>query len=285
MVKYSRKALQSFQVKALLLRYQLAFINFAKCTAKTVLYFTLFTISLMSCNETKKNTPTDKIISIYQEFVDELSSIRTVEKFKETKQKTDDKIYQTLVDNQNYKFSEEEKERLNKKQDEVNELSQNKYAELAYGETTHWMYSQSKDDLTGKVTAYNATVASLNEVSINDNSTTRLAICLKYSSLFNSTPSSAFMICFYDNDNEMAHFADFQGGGIRVIFDNGEVDNTWALMDNHSKNALTSYFDKAKIAQFINKLKQSKKCRIQVNIQNLGLKTFDFDVSGLKWDY
>ena len=33
------------------------------------------------------------------------------------------------------------------------------------------------------------------------------------------------------------------------------------------------------------KLKSSKTVRIQVNLEDVGMKTFDFNVSGLKWDY
>ena len=249
---------------------------------KMVFYVMLIGVSLVSC---KKTTPTEKILSMYQETFEKLPTIQSVEDFNKLVQESNERLAEIKKDDKDYKFSEQEIQQINEKYEEFNRRLDKRYAELAYGETIHWMYTKDTDDLTGATTAYNATIASLNEIPVRGSKTTRLAIRLSYSTAFTSTPRNSFMIVFYDNKG-MAHFADFQGRGMRVIFDDGDVDNTWTSMDYGShEDALVSYWNETKVSQFINKLRQSKKCRIQVNIQDIGLKTFDFDVSGLEWTH
>ena len=37
--------------------------------------------------------------------------------------------------------------------------------------------------------------------------------------------------------------------------------------------------------KIINKLKKAKTCKIQVNVRDIGMKTFEFNSEGLNWDY
>lgn len=40
-----------------------------------------------------------------------------------------------------------------------------------------------------------------------------------------------------------------------------------------------------KVSSFIEAVKQSKKAKIQVNLENSGKTTFEFDIAGLDWDF
>ena len=41
----------------------------------------------------------------------------------------------------------------------------------------------------------------------------------------------------------------------------------------------------SKVKPFLAKLRSSKTCRIQVNLEHVGMTTFDFNIGGLKWDF
>ena len=40
-----------------------------------------------------------------------------------------------------------------------------------------------------------------------------------------------------------------------------------------------------KVAPFVKEIKSSKQVRIQVNLEHVGRKTFEFNVEGLLWDF
>jgi len=41
----------------------------------------------------------------------------------------------------------------------------------------------------------------------------------------------------------------------------------------------------SRVKPFLAKLRSSKTCRIQVNLENVGMTTFDFNIEGLNWDF
>jgi hypothetical protein len=47
----------------------------------------------------------------------------------------------------------------------------------------------------------------------------------------------------------------------------------------------SSYSGPEKVKAFINKLKASKQCKIQVRLNEVGNTTFTFNTAGLKWDF
>lgn len=85
------------------------------------------------------------------------------------------------------------------------------------------------------------------------------------------------------SDDHLCRLSDFKGSGVLVRFDGGEVDNTWSLifMSNDRKGLIIDH----KEMEFIQKLKKSKNVKIQVNLENVGRNTFEFNTAGLKWDY
>ena len=154
-------------------------------------------------------------------------------------------------------------------------------------EGTTWFYDKRVDDLTNEVTSINANIISTNRVRIDSyGNTARMALTLTYSYFTNysNNPSTSVMFSFVD-DNKLCRLSDFQGSGILAVFDNGDVDDRWALIDMSKKrDALYMYYP-SKVAPFVRKLKESKHARIQVNLEGVGKNTFDFNIAGLKWDF
>ncbi len=177
-----------------------------------------------------------------------------------------------------------EQQRLEQERAEQERLEREK-AEQQRLEGTTWSYSQKEDDLTHEVVSINAIVMSTNRVQIDSyGNTARMAICLKYSSDFLSSPSTSVMLTFVE-DNELGRFSDFKGSGFLAVFDNGEVDARWSLIDmTDSRQALMMYMP-SDVTPFVNKLKASKQARIQVNLEGVGKNTFDFNIAGLKWNF
>lgn len=147
-----------------------------------------------------------------------------------------------------------------------------------------WFYDKNVDDLTGNVTAVNGYLVSKNSVEYDSGKTTKLMIALRYGKL-SASVQNAVLISFVDDDYKSCRFADFQGKGLLAVFDDGEVDDSWRNLSlGSSSDGLTiSWEDEANA--FIKKLKRSKTCKIQVNIEGAGKKTFEFNCQGLQWDF
>lgn len=166
-----------------------------------------------------------------------------------------------------------------------NETSENSSSSGDVMEHTTWDYFRTEDDLTHDVTGYTAYVVSTNRVRIDsDGNTARMSLSLLFSTQFSSTPSTSVMFSFTE-DNKLCRLSDFQGSGILAVFDNGEVDDRWSLINMGSKRNSLFMFYPSQVDPFVEKLKASKQVRIQVNLANVGSKTFDFNVEGLKWDW
>ena len=166
-----------------------------------------------------------------------------------------------------------------------NGTSENSSSSADIMEHTTWDYFRTEDDLTHDVTGYTAYIVSTNRARIDsDGNTARMTMSLGYSTMFSSTPSTSVMFAFTE-DNKMCRLSDFQGSGILAVFDNGEVDDRWGLINmGNKRNSLFMYLP-SKVDPFVEKLKSSKQVRIQVNLENVGKTTFDFNVEDLHWDW
>lgn len=165
------------------------------------------------------------------------------------------------------------------------EMAEQEMAEQQRLEGTTWYYYQKEDDLTHEVTSINAIIISTNRVQFDSHgNTARMCLSLKYSSDGLSSLSTSVMLTFVE-DNELCRFSDFKGSGFLAVFDNGEVDDRWSLIGMiDSRKAL--FMDMpSDVTPFVNKLKTSKNVRIQVNLEDVGKKTFDFNIAGLKWNF
>lgn len=152
-------------------------------------------------------------------------------------------------------------------------------------EHTTWDYFRTEDDLTHNVTGYTAYIVSSNRGRIDsDGNTARMTMSLCYSTLYTSTPATSVMFAFTD-DNKMTMLSDFQGSGILAVFDNGEVDDRWGYINMGDKRNTLFMYQPSEVDPFVEKLKSSKQVRIQVNLENVGKTTFDFNVEGLEWDW
>ena len=149
-----------------------------------------------------------------------------------------------------------------------------------------WQYSKDVDDLTGNVTSLNATLYSDNKIVYDSyGNSTNAAIYLSYNGKRNQA-----LIILGGKEFE-AKISEFQGSGFMAVFDDGEVDDTWSyVFMSESRKALTlvspgNLNDYTLSEMFINKLKQSNTCKIQLNLEEVGRKTFIFKTKGLKWDF
>jgi len=103
--------------------------------------------------------------------------------------------------------------------------------------------------------------------------------------LYLSTPSTSVLLSFDDGKTDMCRYAEDFSSGSRVVFDNGDVDDRWTLINNTPKRDAIFMFMPSKVKPFLAKLRSSKTCRIQVNLEHVGMTTFDFNIGGLKWDF
>ena len=102
-------------------------------------------------------------------------------------------------------------------------------------EGTTWFYDKRVDDLTNEVTSLNAYIISTNRVRIDSyGNTARMSITLTYSTSFSNNPSTFVMISFVDDD-KLCRLSDFQGSGLLAVFDNGDIDDRWTLIDMSKK--------------------------------------------------
>ncbi|MDO4994389.1 MAG: hypothetical protein Q4E32_05240 [Bacteroidales bacterium] len=147
---------------------------------------------------------------------------------------------------------------------------------------TTWNYYTSENDLTHDVTSITAYIKSTNSHEYDKyGNTARLTLSIQYPGPLNGS----MVLLTFEDEKGWCKFSDFQGSGFFAVFDNGDVDTTWKLVDmGRDRKSLYIYYDN-KVQPFMQKLKSSKTVRIQVNLEDVGMKTFDFNVSGLKWDY
>lgn len=145
-----------------------------------------------------------------------------------------------------------------------------------------WVYSQDVDDLTGAVTSVNANLYSDNKVVYDqyDNLAVQAAICISA-----ERDKTYVLIALLNGKDGHARFADIQSSGFLAVFDDGEVDDTWSLVSSYENKTYLAINTRNKVDLFIQKLKQSKTCKIQLNLDVVGPKTFIFNTEGLKWDY
>lgn len=151
---------------------------------------------------------------------------------------------------------------------------------------TKWFYSKTEDDLTHDITSITATILSTNECRYDSyGHTARMVMTLTYSTMYLSTPSTAVLLSFDDGKTDMCKYAEDFSSGFRVVFDNGNVDDRWTLIDNTPKRNVIFMYMPSKVKPFLAMLRSSKTCRIQVNLEHVGMTTFDFNIEGLKWDF
>lgn len=152
--------------------------------------------------------------------------------------------------------------------------------------TITWSYTTDVDDLTGKTKGFNAHITSTNSATSKYGESDRLVIQLSYNSITRK-PSNMFGIAFEKGN---CYFANSNSQGFYAVFDNGEVNDTWTLCNGGNNKSIVMISDgfsasENKINSFINKLKNAKTCKIQVNIDGVGMKTFNFNCEGLDWNY
>ena len=147
-----------------------------------------------------------------------------------------------------------------------------------------WFYNKSVDDLTGNVTAINGYLVSKNAVEYDSGKTARLVITLIYGNFAGSVKNTV-LISFGEDDYKLCRFADFQGMGLLAVFDDGEVDDSWRNLSMGSTSSSLVMNSNGHADNFIKKIKRSKTCKIQVNIEGVGMKTFEFNSQGLQWDF
>lgn len=147
-----------------------------------------------------------------------------------------------------------------------------------------WNYSKDVDDLSGEVKGIRAYLVSENEIEYETGKTTLLAIGVNYSSI-TGILRNMVTITFVGDDYEDCQLSDFQGSGFLATFDDGPIDDTWKLVSMNSDRTSLSFHLSDEVDSFLSKLKQSRTCKIQVNLEHVGKKTFVFHCEGFKWDY
>ena len=165
-------------------------------------------------------------------------------------------------------------------------MSEEEQEQAVIDSMTKWFYSKTEDDLTHDITSITASILSTNECRYDSyGHTARMVMTLTYSTMYLSTPSTAVLLTFDDGKTDMCRYAKDFSSGFRVVFDNGDVDDRWTLIDNTSKRNVIFMYMPSKVKPFLAKLRSSKTCRIQVNLEHVGMTTFDFNIGGLKWDF
>lgn len=147
-----------------------------------------------------------------------------------------------------------------------------------------WTYKKNVDDLTGNVTGYQAELVSNNTQPTRFSDGSHLAILVERKTHIDGNPANYIYMFLEDGS-----FSDYQGKGFLATFDGSEIDESWNFLKFSSSKGLIIAPEGASASnplgdKFINKLKNSKTCRIQVNIDGIGMKTFDFNCAGLNWN-
>lgn len=169
---------------------------------------------------------------------------------------------------------------------QTEEVTQNNNVEKKEAEQSPntWNYSKDVDDLSGEVKGIRAYLVSENEIEYETGKTTLLAIGVNYSSI-TGILRNMVTITFVGDDYEDCQLSDFQGSGFLATFDDGPIDDTWKLVTMNSDRTSLSFHLSDEVDSFLSKLKQSRTCKIQVNLEHVGKKTFVFHCEGFKWDY
>ncbi len=167
-------------------------------------------------------------------------------------------------------------------------LNENTEATIEESETEQspntWNYSKDVDDLSGNVTAVNADIDSENVIEYESGKTVRLFISITYGSISRRIQNYV-TIGLIEDKYDICRISDFQGSGFLATFDDGPIDDTWSLVFlGPTRKALTIH-ELDQVADFISKIKQSKKCKIQVNLESIGNRTFEFNTKGLEWNW
>ena len=147
-----------------------------------------------------------------------------------------------------------------------------------------WNYSEHVDDLSGEVTGISAYLVSENEIEYETGKTVLLAISVNYSSM-TGILRNMVNITFVGDEYEDCQLSDFQGSGFLATFDDGPIDDTWKLVSMADDRRALFFHLSDEVDSFLSKLKQSRTCKIQVNLEHVGKKTFVFHCEGFKWDY
>lgn len=181
--------------------------------------------------------------------------------------------------------STQKEEAINNENDsEVAETLQEDSAETISGPVSKWTYEPRINDLTDEVVGLTAFLMSDNDVEYTNGYTTKLGIGLIYNSEEMDMLQKEVVIGFVDDKLGTCQFSDVNGSGFLARFDDGPIDETWSLVDMARNGKGLVIYDKKQYKTFIDKLKKSKKVKIQVRLANRGMKTFEFSTEGLEWD-
>lgn len=147
-----------------------------------------------------------------------------------------------------------------------------------------WEYSKRVDDLSGNVTAVDAVLTSENVIEYASGKTVRLFIGITYGGGTGRIQNHV-TIGLTEDKYDICRISDFQGSGFLATFDDGPIDDTWSLvfLDDTRRGLAIHRLDQ--VADFISKIKQSKKCKIQVNLESIGRRSFEFNTKGLDWNW
>ena len=129
-----------------------------------------------------------------------------------------------------------------------------------------------------------AYLVSENEIEYEAGKTTLLAISVNYSSI-TGILRNMVTIALAGDEYKDCQFSDFQGSGFLAVFDDGPIDDTWSLVTMTDSRRGLSFHLSDEVESFLSKLKQSRTCKIQVNLEHVGKKTFIFHCEGFEWDY
>ncbi|MEG0012245.1 MAG: hypothetical protein RR706_08805 [Muribaculaceae bacterium] len=156
---------------------------------------------------------------------------------------------------------------------EGNDSSQN--ANEVIAPAPNWEYSTGVDEMESD-SIYYATCTSTNGVELKralNDELCKMDITIRYSDKQNE-------VLLVTNAGTLSGVA--TGQTVRVKFDDGKVEDVYCSGAS-SLNGKVIFVSKAK--RFIEKLKVSKKVKIEAEFVMEGNGVFDFDTEGLKWNY
>jgi hypothetical protein len=149
-----------------------------------------------------------------------------------------------------------------------------------------WQYYKHEDDLTNNVTSLYAVIYSTNSKVIDtDGHKAKMYIELRYQ-LWGTNDKPSTVVSFAVTDGEKSYrFSDYQSSGFLAVFDENEVDTRWSLIDMSKDYTVLFIDNRQKVSSFVESVKKSKKAKFQVNLENAGNTTFEFDIEGLDWEF
>lgn len=152
-----------------------------------------------------------------------------------------------------------------------------------------WKYFKTVDDSTNEPSFY-AMLKSTNSQPSTDGGETKLVMLVSYT-VFNEMVNVNTVTFGFENDNyRFAQLTQLIGGGFLANFNGGPVLEDWSYLKEGAQDrglviAPNRVGNDNSARSFISKLKNSNICKIQVDIENVGMRTFEFDCSGLQWDF